>query len=112
MLILHHRASLWYAEHDQTTEAILHAFKAHQWQWAADLIERKSLSLMTFSWGASHHQLTLLQQWLEQLPAETMGSRPRLFLARAHPLYTIAPLALLDTRFDVCVAALAASLQA
>jgi len=112
MLILHHRASLWYAEHDQTTEAILHAFKAHQWQWAADLIERKSLSLMTFSWGASHHQLTLLQQWLEQLPAETMGSRPRLCLACAHLLYTIAPLALLDTWFDVAEAALTASLQA
>jgi len=24
---LHHRASLWYAKHNQTTEAILHAFK-------------------------------------------------------------------------------------
>ena len=24
--ILHHRASIWYAEHDQTTQAILHAF--------------------------------------------------------------------------------------
>ena len=40
--ILHHRASLWYAEHDQTTQAILHAFSAHEWQWAADLIERSS----------------------------------------------------------------------
>jgi len=30
--VLHHRASLWYAEHGQTTEAILHAFRAHQWQ--------------------------------------------------------------------------------
>ena len=43
VLILHHRASLWYAQHDQTTQAILHAFRARQWQWAADLIERKSL---------------------------------------------------------------------
>ena len=40
--ILHHRASLWYAEHDQTTQAILHAFSAHEWQWAADLIEQVS----------------------------------------------------------------------
>ena len=44
--ILHHRASLWYAEHDQTTEAILHAFKARQWQWAADLIERNSVDVL------------------------------------------------------------------
>src|SRR5439155_18600392 len=39
---LHHRASLWYAERNQTTQAILHAFSAYQWQWAADLIERLS----------------------------------------------------------------------
>jgi len=51
-LVLYHRASLWYAEHDQTTEAILHAFRAQQWQWAADLIERKSLQLISLTWGA------------------------------------------------------------
>jgi LuxR family maltose regulon positive regulatory protein len=39
---LHHRASLWYAEHDQPTQAILHALHAKEWHWAADLIERKS----------------------------------------------------------------------
>src|SRR5260370_27675585 len=39
ILILHYRASLWYAEHEQTTEAILHALRAKDWQWAADLIE-------------------------------------------------------------------------
>jgi len=31
ILTLHHRASLWYAQHDQMTEAILHAFSARQW---------------------------------------------------------------------------------
>src|SRR5437899_11468962 len=92
MLILHHRASRWYAEHDQTTQAILHAFQAKEWQWAADLIERKSLSLMTLTWGARQHQLALLQHWLEQLPVEVMGSRPRLCLACAHMLWTTAPL--------------------
>ncbi len=33
VLTLHHRASLWYAEHDQITEAILHAFKAREKRW-------------------------------------------------------------------------------
>jgi LuxR family maltose regulon positive regulatory protein len=28
MFALHHRASLWYAKHDRTTQAILHAFCA------------------------------------------------------------------------------------
>jgi len=76
--ILHHRASLWYAQHDQTTQAVLHAFSAKEWQWAADLIERKSLQVVSFTWGAGEHELSILQQWLEQLPAEVMRSRPRL----------------------------------
>src|SRR5690242_16259991 len=32
--LLHARASRWYAQHHQTTQAILHAFKAHEWHWA------------------------------------------------------------------------------
>ena len=55
-LILHHRASLWYAEHDQTTQAILHAFHAKQWQWAADL-DRADPIDVTLSWGAGEHEL-------------------------------------------------------
>src|SRR5262249_54652886 len=34
LLTLHYRTSLWYAEHDQTFQAILHAFSAKEWQWA------------------------------------------------------------------------------
>jgi LuxR family transcriptional regulator, maltose regulon positive regulatory protein len=34
--ILYYRASLWYAEHNQTTQAILHALYAQEWQWAAE----------------------------------------------------------------------------
>ena len=30
--VLHYRASLWYAEHEQITQAILYALKAHEWQ--------------------------------------------------------------------------------
>ncbi|HEX3642640.1 MAG TPA: AAA family ATPase, partial [Ktedonobacteraceae bacterium] len=37
--ILHHRASLWYAQHNQPTQAILHAFQTKEWSWAAELIE-------------------------------------------------------------------------
>src|SRR5262249_31193941 len=53
--LLHHRASLWYAKHDQSTQAILHAFSAKEWQWVADLIER--LPLLSFTWGAGEHAL-------------------------------------------------------
>ena len=86
MLTLHHRASIWYAEHNFHTKAILHAFSAYQWQWAADLIEQRSLQLATFAWGASEYEQVLLRQWLEQLPVEALSSRPRLCLACAHLL--------------------------
>jgi LuxR family maltose regulon positive regulatory protein len=38
--MLHYRASVWYAQNGHITEAILHAFNAHRWEWTADLIER------------------------------------------------------------------------
>src|SRR5205807_5825681 len=59
--ILHHRASLWYAQHGQTTEAILHAFQAREWQWAADLIE--GLPLLSLTWGADEYRLMMLKEW-------------------------------------------------
>ena len=108
---LHHRASLWYAEHDQTTEAILHAFKAHQWQWAADLIERKSLSLMSYTWGASSHVLILLQEWLGQLPAEVMHARPLLCYASSALLLQVAPFSMLHGWLDAAEATLTAATE-
>src|SRR5260370_31506416 len=61
VLTLHHRASLWYAEHDQITQAILHAFHAHQWQWAADRIEPQSLQLLTLTRRAGRRARVLLR---------------------------------------------------
>jgi len=87
--LLHHRASLWYAEHNQTTLAILHAFNAHQWEWAADLIER--LPVISLSWGTGEHERVLLRQWLEHLPADIIDSRPRLCLTCAQILWTSVP---------------------
>jgi LuxR family maltose regulon positive regulatory protein len=108
---LHHRASLWYAEHDQTTEAVLHAFRAHHWQLAADLIERKSLQLMSLTWGAGQRTLFKLQGWLEQLPAEVMHSRPHLCLACTQLLWTVASHAKLDAWLDAAEASLTAPLR-
>ncbi len=50
--VLHMRASQWYAQHQQTTQAILHAFEAKEWHWAADLLEGAYPPLLTFTWGA------------------------------------------------------------
>jgi len=107
--ILHHRASLWYAEHNQTTQAILHAFSAHQWQWAADLIER--LPVMSLTWGAGEHELVLLRQWLEHLPADIVRSRPRLCLACAQMLWTTVPPTTVQAWFQMAETTLATSLM-
>jgi LuxR family maltose regulon positive regulatory protein len=106
---LHHRASLWYAERGQTTEAILHAFQAKEWQWAADLIERIPLMSLT-SWGTSEHKQTMLQDWLEQLPADIVHSRPSLCLACTQVLWAVARPPLLDGWFDAAETMLTASL--
>jgi LuxR family maltose regulon positive regulatory protein len=108
--ILHYRASLWYAEHDQITEAILHAFCAKRWQWAADLIERRSLSLMSHTWGTSQHALALVQKWLEQLPAEVVHSRPRLCMACSQLLWQVASPTKLAGWLDVAEANLTTSI--
>jgi LuxR family maltose regulon positive regulatory protein len=109
--ILHGRASRWYAQHQQTTAAILHAFKAHDWQWAADLIEQVYSPLATFAWGTNRYALIQLRQWIEQLPTAILACRPHLCLACVHLLYTITPHALLYKWLDLAETTLRAQLE-
>ena len=111
VLILHHRASLWYAKHNQTTQAILHAFKAHEWHWAVDLIEQAYSPLVSFTLVVGRHTLVQFQQWIEQLPADILACRPHLCLACIHLLWTITPHALLFTWLDMAEATLRAPLK-
>jgi LuxR family maltose regulon positive regulatory protein len=108
--ILHYRASRWYAQHQQTIMAILHAFQAREWQWAADLIEQAYPPLISFVWGANRYALVQLQQWIEQLPAEILTGRPHFCLACVHLLWPITPHELLYRWLDLAEAALRASL--
>jgi LuxR family maltose regulon positive regulatory protein len=106
MPVLHMRASRWYAQHQQTTQAILHAFEAKEWHWAADLIEEADLPLISFAWGANRYALVQLRQWIEQLPAEILACRPHFCLACVHLLSMITPYALLSTWLDLAEAEL------
>jgi LuxR family maltose regulon positive regulatory protein len=108
--LLHHRASIWYAEQHQTTPAILHALHAQAWQWAADLIEQAHLPLMSFRWGGIAHELARLQEWIEQLPAEVIRSRPQLYLICTQILWQVAPPRLLQVWLDAAQEALSAPL--
>ena len=111
MPILHARASRWYAQHDQTTQAILHAFKAKEWHWAADLIEQVSSPLTSFTWGANRYALVQLQQWFEQLPTEILACRPHLCLTCVHLLSMITPYALLYKWLDLAEGKLRTALK-
>ena len=99
--MLHARASRWYAQHQQTTAAILHAFQAHEWQWAADLLEQAHHSLVSFTWGASRYTLVQFQQWMEQLPTEILACRPHFCLACVHLLWPNTSHALLFRWLDL-----------
>ena len=109
--ILHDRASRWYAQHQQTTLAILHAFEAKEWHWVADLIEGAYHSLVSFTWGANRYALVQFQQWIEQLPAEILASRPHFCLACVHLLWPITPHPLLFTWLDLAEMALETTLK-
>ena len=104
--ILHARASRWYAQHHQTTAAILHAFKAKEWHWAADLIEGAYHALVSFAWGANKYALIQLRQWIEQLPTEILACRPDFCLACIHLLWPITTHALLFRWLDLAEMAL------
>lgn len=66
------RASAWYAEHHQFSDAIAHAIDAHAYDRAADLIE-----MATPSMRKSRQESTLVR-WLNMLPPELIRSRPSL----------------------------------
>jgi LuxR family maltose regulon positive regulatory protein len=103
---LHTRASRWYAQHQQTTLAILHALRAKEWHWAADLIEQAYLPLLSFAWGLGKCVSVQVQQLLEQLPADILACRPRLCMICAHMLWMVAPYPLLYTWLDIAEGAL------
>ena len=110
--LLHHRASLWYAQQNQTTQAILHALHAKAWDLVADLIERMRPQLSGLAWGISLRQLTVLHQCLKQLPPEIVGSRPLLCLACTKLLWTVASYPMQQAWLSTAETRLTASLTA
>jgi ATP/maltotriose-dependent transcriptional regulator MalT len=74
---LHRAAAAWYEAHGLADEAIRHTLAAGDAAWAARLIERQ-LDAWILRWEG-----VTLRRWLAALPAELVGSRPRLLLAQA-----------------------------
>jgi LuxR family maltose regulon positive regulatory protein len=74
---LHRAAAGWYERHRLIDDAVGHARAAGDPTWTARLIERH------FEAFLAHSEDATVRRWLEGLPAEAAGSRPRLLLAQA-----------------------------
>jgi LuxR family transcriptional regulator, maltose regulon positive regulatory protein len=73
---LHRAASVWCEQHGLADDAVRHALAAGDVTPAARLVERYVDELLLRGERAT------LQRWLAVLPAELVGARPRLLLAR------------------------------
>ena len=89
---LHRRASDWYEENGERSEAIRHALAGEDFARAADLVE---LALPAMRQG---RQETTLRRWLEALPDELIRVRPVLSLACAGTLLIHGELDGVETR--------------
>jgi len=74
--MLHRRAALWYAEHDDAAEAISHAIASGDDELSGRLIAAHWLR--TFNMG----QLETVRAWLDALPAELVATDASLSAAR------------------------------
>jgi LuxR family transcriptional regulator, maltose regulon positive regulatory protein len=77
---LHRRASDWYEENGDRSEAICHAMAAEAYDRAADLIE-----LAIPAMRRSRHEV-ILRSWLEALPDELIRVKPALTIGLARTL--------------------------
>src|SRR5262245_37045983 len=76
--VLHRAAAAWCDGHGLADDAVRYAAAAGDVVWAARLIERHFDALFYLRGEAA-----TVQRWLAALPAEVIGSRPRLCLAQA-----------------------------
>src|SRR5215211_6760037 len=75
---LHASAAAWCEAHGLVDDAVRHALAAGEPSWVARLIEQHTDAML---WRFEH---ATVRRWLEALPAELVGSRPRLCLAQAY----------------------------
>ncbi|PTQ91103.1 LuxR family maltose regulon positive regulatory protein [Agitococcus lubricus] len=72
VVVIHHRASLWFKEHGLLSEAIQHGIKAGDFEFVASIMEEHSATL--FSLG----RFTTALAWAYQLPAQLLAKHPKL----------------------------------
>ena len=84
---LHGRASLWYERNGLLADAVAHAFAAHNFERAADLMEPVAFAMI------SGKQEATMFGWMKELPDEILGVRPVLSVWHAWALLVAGDLA-------------------
>ena len=79
--LLHRRASEWYEQNGYADEAIDHALRARDFEWAAHLIQLHADAM----WRRGEHDK--LHRWLLKLPKELVFSKPHLCIYHAWYLF-------------------------
>ncbi len=69
---LHLRASQWLEANDLIPEAAQHAFKAQDWVYAAELVERHAWNMIL------HSQVGIVSDWCRAFPEAVISKRPAL----------------------------------
>ena len=77
VLDLHHRASLWYEQHEMFAEAVSHALAASDVERATHLIEQRGMVL------AQRGQAHMVLDWLNTLPDALVRARGQLCIIHA-----------------------------
>jgi LuxR family maltose regulon positive regulatory protein len=69
---LHLRASRWFEANGFVPEAVKHAFKAQNWTYAAELVERHAWNMIL------HSQVGIVSEWCRTFPEAVISKRPAL----------------------------------
>ena len=88
---LHLRASEWFENEGQITEAVNHALAKHDWERAARLMEHASEALR------QRGEIATLTHWIQALPESLRRSHPALCLTYARGLLNVARYAEAET---------------
>lgn len=83
---LHARASDWFETHLLIGEAVRHALDAEDWNRATRLMEMYAEEY----WRRG--EMTTLERWLAEIPADVLHNNPRLLLVQAMTLVLTAPI--------------------
>ena len=77
---LHKRAAIWLEENGNLNEAFRHALSSRDMQWAADMIERNTQTLI------NRGEVDAIARWIGRLPEEITHKRPLLSVGYAWAL--------------------------